>query len=218
LKAVIAFGGEEVPESRITEALWQDEEGDAGHRAFAVAVHRLRRLLGSDEIIQIHDGRVSLDRRHCWVDVWAFERLLRQADRAAREGKRDESAQRQQKALDLYRGMLFAGDSDAPWAISTRERLRSLFVRHVEVLAGYLREVGRHDQAVALYLRGIDADPLAEAFYQGLMRCYRDTARRAEGLAIYRRLRQTISVMLGVTPSPASEALYRALLSGADGP
>jgi DNA-binding SARP family transcriptional activator len=216
LKAIIAFGGEDVPESRLTEALWQDDEGDSGHQAFAVAVHRLRKLLGNDEIIQIHEGRVSLNRRYCWVDVWAFERLLAQADRAAREGEPEASARLEQQALDLYRGTLFAEDSDAPWTISPRERLRSLFIRHVGSLAAYLHGLGRHDEAVALYLRGIDADPLAEAFYQGLMRCYRDTARRAEALAIYRRLRQTISVMLGVTPSPASEALYRALVVPAD--
>ncbi len=218
LKAVIAFGGEAVPESRFTEALWHDEEGDAGHQAFAVAVHRLRRLLGNDELIQIHEGRLTLNPRYCWVDVWAFERLLTQADHAVREGRWEASVRPLQKALDLYRGMLFVEDSDAPWTISARERLRSLFIRHVGALAGNLRELGRHDEAVALYQRGIDADPLAEEFYQGLMRCYRDTARRAEGLAIYRRLRQTISVTLGVTPSPASEALYRALLAGADGP
>ncbi|HQR53900.1 MAG TPA: BTAD domain-containing putative transcriptional regulator [Burkholderiales bacterium] len=213
LKAVIASGGAEVPETRLTEALWQDEEADSGHQAFAIAVHRLRKLLGNDEIIQIHEGRVTLNQCNCWVDAWAFERLLAEADRATRAGKREEFALLVRKALDLYGGVLFAEDSDAPWTISPRERLRSLFIRHAAALAGHLHEMGRHDDAIALYLRGIDADPLAEEFYQGLMRCYRDGGRRAEGLAVYRRLRQTISVMLGVKPAPASEALYRALLN-----
>jgi len=59
----------------------------------------------------------------------------------------------------------------------------------------------------------IEAAPLAEAFYQRLMRCYRQERRSAEAIAVYRRLRQTLSVTLGVAPSPASEALYRALIS-----
>jgi DNA-binding SARP family transcriptional activator len=62
-------------------------------------------------------------------------------------------------------------------------------------------------------LRGIEADPLAEALYQGLMRCYRQEGRSAEAIRRVRRLRQTLPVTLGVAPSPAS-ALYWALMDG----
>ncbi|MGH8769870.1 MAG: bacterial transcriptional activator domain-containing protein [Burkholderiales bacterium] len=57
----------------------------------------------------------------------------------------------------------------------------------------------------------MEADDLAEELYQGLMRCYQHLHRHAEGLAVYRRLRQTLSVILNIPPSPASEALYRSL-------
>ena len=214
LKAIIAFGGKAVPEARLTEALWPDEEGDAAHQAFTAALHRLRRLLENDEIIQFHEGRVSLNPHCCWVDAWAFQRLLSQAENAAREGDREAQSRLTEQALDFYVGGFLAADTDEPWAVSLRERLRGMFIRHVAALALYVQEAGRYEDAVAYYLRGIEADPLAEELYQGLMRCYRDTGRRAEGLAIYRRLRQTISVTLGVTPSPASDALYRALLAG----
>jgi LuxR family transcriptional regulator, maltose regulon positive regulatory protein len=210
LKALVALGGEAVPENRITDALWPDE--DDAHQAYTIAVHRLRRLLGSDEIVQIHEGRVSLNQNDCWVDAWAFQRLLAQADDAARDGKREWQSELVRRALELYRGGLFSEDSDEPWSISARERLRSLFIRHVGSLACDLRDAGRFDEAVGYYLRGIDADPLAEEFYQGLMRCYLDSGRCAEGLAIYRRLRQVLSVTLGIAPSSTSETLHQALL------
>lgn len=35
--------------------------------------------------------------------------------------------------------------------------------------------------------------------------------RRAEAMAVYRRLRQTLSVTLGNQPSPQSEALFRSI-------
>ncbi|HUF22478.1 MAG TPA: bacterial transcriptional activator domain-containing protein, partial [Burkholderiales bacterium] len=60
-------------------------------------------------------------------------------------------------------------------------------------------------------LRGLDADPLAEMFYQGLMRCYARQGRHAEAISTYRRLRQTLSVVLGVAPSAGTEALVREL-------
>jgi hypothetical protein len=43
------------------------------------------------------------------------------------------------------------------------------------------------------------------------MRCYLALQRAAEGMTVFRRLRQTLSVVLGVAPSPASEAAARAL-------
>lgn len=62
--------------------------------------------------------------------------------------------------------------------------------------------------------RGIEADDLVEVFYLGLMRCYRALGRPAEAMSTYRRLRQTLSVVLGITPSPAAEALAQELREG----
>jgi len=61
------------------------------------------------------------------------------------------------------------------------------------------------------YRRGIEADELAEEFYQGVMRCHAAMGRTAEGMAAYRRLRQTLSVVLGVQPSESSEQLMQLL-------
>lgn len=62
--------------------------------------------------------------------------------------------------------------------------------------------------AIDLYLRGIDADPVVEAFYQGVMRCYAVLGRHTEAMSTYRRMRQTLSVVLGVLPSAQSRALF----------
>jgi DNA-binding SARP family transcriptional activator len=52
---------------------------------------------------------------------------------------------------------------------------------------------------------------MMEAFYQGLMRCYQRLGRRSEGISAYQRLRQVLSVTMGLTPSPSSEKLFQAL-------
>jgi two-component SAPR family response regulator len=118
-----------------------------------------------------------------------------------------------ERALLLYRGAFLASDQDEPWSLSMRERLRAKYIRHSIELGRLCEESGQWDQAIACYQRGLEADELAEAFYQGLMRCYRHLGRRAEGVAVYRRLRQTLSVILGVSASPASEVLFRELLA-----
>ena len=45
LKAIIAFGGRNVREESLLDALWPDADGDAARFALTSAIHRLRRLL-----------------------------------------------------------------------------------------------------------------------------------------------------------------------------
>lgn len=209
LKALIALGGREVAGHRLTDALWPNEEGDAAHDVLAVNLHRLRRLLGDPDSVTLHDGRVSLDPDRCWVDIWAFQRLVGEAAGAS-EAERPALLER---ALALYRGTFLACDQDEPWTLSMRERLRAKFIRHCTELGRLREESGQWEEAIACYQRGLETDELAEAFYQGLMRCYRNLDRRVEGISVYRRLRDTLSVILGIAVSPTSEELLRQLLS-----
>ena len=92
-----------------------------------------------------------------------------------------------------------------------RERLRSKFIQAVGKQGALLEKTGSYEQAIELYIRGIEADGLVEFFYQGLMRCYEKLDRRAEAASTYRRLRQTLSVTLGVPPSSESQRLFATL-------
>jgi LuxR family maltose regulon positive regulatory protein len=209
LKALICFGSREVADFQLIDALWPDTEGDAARDAFGVAVHRLRKALGNPDAIQLKEGRVSLNPRVVWVDALAFERLANEALGPSN----GEAHARVGQALALYQGGLLRGDSEEPWAAAMRERLRAKFVHLIGVAGEELEQKCEWQQAIALYLRGLDADELTESFYQGLMRCYRSMGRRAEALSIYRRMRQTLSVTLGIKPSQHSEALHASLLS-----
>jgi DNA-binding SARP family transcriptional activator len=62
-------------------------------------------------------------------------------------------------------------------------------------------------------LAPIPIDPIAEVFYQGLMRCQLGMGQVTEGVSTFRRLRQMLSVSLGIAPSAESETLHRALLA-----
>jgi DNA-binding SARP family transcriptional activator len=65
----------------------------------------------------------------------------------------------------------------------------------------------RWEEAILMYSRGLEADNLIEPFYQGLMRSYGALGRHAEAMNAYRRLRQLLSVVLGVAPSVSSRTL-----------
>ena len=211
LKALIAFGADAVPEHLLTDALWPDDEADAAHDAFNVALHRLRKLLpGGTDLVRLQNGRLSLDRDACWVDCRAFEELLADTDRASQV--QPLPLDRMRRAFALYQGHFLADDNGEAWSVSARERLRGKFSRVVVASAGAFSAAGRDEEALACYRRGIEADDLNEDFYQGVMRCALALKRPADGLVAYRRLERMLSLGLGIAPSPASQALRRSLL------
>ncbi|HEX2197471.1 MAG TPA: hypothetical protein VHG88_02455 [Burkholderiales bacterium] len=126
LKVLVACGGEQVPEGRVTDALWPRVDGDSAHRSFTSALHRLRKLLGEDRAVVLHEGRLTLDRRYFWVDAWAFEALAAEIESTADPVRVAALAERM---LALYRGPFMAGEDDAAWLIAPRERMRSRLER-----------------------------------------------------------------------------------------
>ena len=205
LKAIVAFGGKGVAEKRLIDALWPDEAGDAAHEAFAVSLHRLRKLLVHADAIQLSDGVVALDANRCWVDAWALEHAI-VCGESSKPG-----ALATDTSWQLYRGHFCSEDAEAPWVLSMRERLRGRFLRHVARTGRQLEDAGDMVTAVSVYQKGVDTDDLAEELYQGLMRCNLNLGRRAEAMAVYRRLRQTLSITLGIQPSAQSEQLFKLL-------
>ena len=127
LKVLVAYGGEQVPEHRITDALWPRIDGDSAHRSFTSALHRLRKLLGEDRAVVLHEGRVSLDRRYFSIDTWELEAIAAEAESAREPAHLEAFAERM---LKLYRGPFLAGE-EAPWQIAPRERLRARLARVV---------------------------------------------------------------------------------------
>ena len=131
LKAIIAFGGRDVKDYLLIDALWADQEGDVARDAFRVALHRLRKLLGRTDAIVIDDGRVGFDPRLCWVDAMAFDDGLQRATTATR-------------ALGRYRGAFLPGDVDEPWTAPMRDRLRKRFLNATGEIGAQLERDGDH--------------------------------------------------------------------------
>ena len=205
LKAIIAFGASEVPEQKVIDALWPDDEGDAARRSLSATLHRLRNVLGDLKVVRHSGGELTLDERFCWIDARAFESRIERARRDPRE---------LDKALALYRGAFLPQEEGVAWAASTRERLRAKFIHAAGACGAALEASNQHEVAIDLYLRGIEADYLVEPFFQGLMRCYEKLDRRTEAISAYRRLREILSMTLGVMPSSATQRLYQTLRLG----
>jgi two-component SAPR family response regulator len=215
LKAIVALGGREIGTTSLMSALWPDVDGDIAQRSFDTTLHRLRKMLGDSRVLVLKEGKLSLDSRYCWVDVWSFERLLGQSHRLLMRdntGKQVFSVGRSTEDLtNLYHDHFLANEYLTSWSVSMHERLRSKFIHHLLEVGRYMEKHGFWEQAMHCYRKGIDIDDLVEVFYQRLMVCCLETRRLSEGLSAYRRCCQVLSITLGLQPEPETEALYRSL-------
>jgi DNA-binding SARP family transcriptional activator len=213
LKLLVALGGAERREGEISDLLWPDADGDTARNSFKVTLRRLRELLGVENVLQIHDGRLMLDRRQCWTDVQAFEQLLSAPlpDNGHDDGA--EAIRSRRKALSLYRGPFLSEDADKSWAITCRKRLQTRFTSNILALGAIFLANGDHGRAIDCFLKGLDAEPVSEELYQQLMQSYLDAGLRSEAVAAYQRCSKLLFSLLGVAPSPKTTAIYQAALS-----
>lgn len=200
LAGLLSRGGRQVGAQALWDALWPDLEGDAAADAFTMALHRMRKILGSDAAILLQDGRLSLNPALCWVDAWAFDEC---ADAAHDIPSLD-------AALDLYRGHFLESDAPQAWSLATRDRHRTQMLQAIERVAGTEAAAGRHESAARIYGRGQSIDPLCEALYQGQIRCLLNLGQRAEAARVYARCADMLAAAFNVTPSlETSEMLQR---------
>jgi len=214
LKLLVLSDATPIGAGELADKLWPDSDGDTARNCLQVAVHRLRRLLGHEHAVLVHDRKLRLDRRLCWVDLWQFETEVAQLVEMPIGGA--EFASRAHHALRLYRGQLFAHEPDQAWMLAPRERLRRTWLDLVRRLGRHYEMRGEWDAGHDLYQTAIELDPLAEELYRKLMLCQHTVGHRNEALCTYRRCRQQLVAVLGVEPSPETERVYRALCSAAN--
>ncbi len=217
LQALIAFGGRDVHSETLAAALWPDAEGDNAQNTFDVTLHRLRRSFGVKNLLLLHDRRLTLNSQMAWVDVWVFERMVNFNERLLRRTS-DAATLRQlsrssERLLNLYQGAFLEREALRPWMLSLRERLRSKLLRFI-LDSGKVWEAHREwNQAIRLYQKGLEVEPLGEALYQQLIICYRDSGRFAEAINTFHQCRKQLAEQLHIQPSPVTFNLYQSLKS-----
>jgi LuxR family maltose regulon positive regulatory protein len=217
LKVVIAYGGREVSETHITEALWPRIDGDSAHRSFNSTLHRLRKLLGEDRALVLSEGKLSLDGRYIWTDTWALDQLTALIDQfwRTRRDKIDRGAVsvHGDRLLELYKGAFLGNETDEPWVQTLRQRLRTRYVRTASDIAHFWQQAGDIERAIDYLHRVLDMDDLAESAYRQLMQCYGDLGRIAEAVEGYARCRSVLAARLGVEPSVETRGIYEKLVN-----
>jgi len=99
------------------------------------------------------------------------------------------------------------------WAGTERERLRTLYLRAADRLAAALLLAGRAESAVAVAEAMLRHDACWERAYVLLMQAHSAGGNRPQAVRAYTRCRTTLQAELGVTPTPATVAVYNRIIA-----
>ena len=201
------------PKERIIDELWPDIEPRVGGARFDRCATYVRASARGTEDSRMYVERVGesayrLDDSAWWVDVWEFERLIREAERS---DDADEAVTKFRDAVALYRGE-FCDDAYYPWLDGIRERFRNLFVEACGRLAYLLSTAQEHDQALSVLDRAIQTDPVCEDLVRRAIAVEAALGRRGAALARYRKLETILDEQLSVEPDPETRGLVERLL------
>ena len=85
-------------------------------------------------------------------------------------------------------------------------RIRARFICRIGALGAGLEAAGQAESAACIYQRVVEQEPIAEDIYRRLMSFELQLGRRAAAYEACRRCSQ-LSILLGIAPSAATEAL-----------
>ena len=212
LMLLIAYGGTEVSIEKIIDALWYETDGDMARSAFSTTLNRLRNLIGIKEAIQLRAGKVTVDKNYCWVDTWVFVRALDEAESLWEKGEKQQAIVLYEKAVTLYKGHFLAGESEEPWMIPLRERLKNKFLDAILKLGKRWEKKEVFETAIMYYKKGLAIDNLEEIFYQRLMTCFDNLGHYAEVIKVYKQCKNILNEILRITPSYETKAIYKKIV------
>lgn len=209
------------PQSRDTLAtlLWPNSDQREARARLRRTLYLLAQTCG-DDMIAIEADTVRLHpMASLWVDSVTF---LEQARSGLGSGSVVSHAGAHRftllsQAVDLYTDDFLAGFTlpDSPvfdeWQFFHREQLRGILAQTLEALVEERQASQDWVAALGYARRWLDLDPLHEPAQRTLMRLYALAGQQAAALRQYQECVRLLETELGVTPEPATTALYEAI-------
>jgi predicted ATPase/DNA-binding SARP family transcriptional activator/Tfp pilus assembly protein PilF len=206
-----------VPRDELADALWGDQLPRSWETSLRVVVSRLRTWLGtagldSASVLTSAFGCYQLHLPEATqVDVEQAAADLDAARAALAGGDAPAALAAALAAKEVAEGAFLPGGSE-PWVERRQAELRRLRVEALEVLADAALATGEYAASLPAADEAAALEPLRESAYVRVMRAHAAAGNRGAALRAYERCRTVLLEELGVSPSPATEAAYLALL------
>ena len=203
LLAYLAGGGfRPHTRERLMSLLWGTHGVMQAHQNLRHGLHRLRVILGKSAILNKGE-QISLAAEVLACDVVQFEALVMEGTHPALRN-----------AVALYEGPFLANLSITEpdwdeWVTTERQRLEHHALRAMVALGAHELGMANAEGAIQVALRAVAINPLREDAHRLILKALAADGRKAEALAHYDQLKETLNRELGVEPDPATARLQR---------
>ena len=204
LKALIAFGCDNVSENQLADVLWPDSDGAQALQALATTLMRLRRIIGAEAVIR-QGGRLSINHAVCWVDARALQSVL-SARKQAIDFEFDATTK-------VYRGRFLENETSWSWCVPLREKLHAAICAFVTRSAQSACDQGRLERMVEICDTGIAIHDVEEEFYRLKASALILLGRPEAALATYSSLESLLGARFGATLSTSARLFVRSLVN-----
>ncbi|CAH1215445.1 Protein-glutamate methylesterase/protein-glutamine glutaminase [Paenibacillus plantiphilus] len=160
-----------VSKDTLLELLWPGLDERKGIANLQTSIYRIRNLCKTDELKDVmminfsHYGYI-LETKKMTVDAEEWDLQLRQLEPISYINAADH-----QRAFDLYRGDYF-GEDQYFWAEVERNRLKRMWLDLSGSLGQFYDRNGRDREALAIYHRVVQHEPLLEEAHMAIMNIY----------------------------------------------
>ncbi|REH45914.1 BTAD domain-containing putative transcriptional regulator [Kutzneria buriramensis] len=216
LARLVAADAHPVAVSALVELLWGLDAPLDADRTVRTYVSRLRKAIGSPELIITRAPGYLLRGDPDLVDAVRFERLAAAGHRSLEAGRPDVAIGQLAAALRLWRGDAYEDFPGLPALTSEGRRLAQL--RHDAVQDRIDAELATgHGQHLVAELEGLTTShPENERLWGQLMTALYRAGRQTDALEAFRRARLVLIEEFGVEPSPVLTDIHRRILTQDD--
>ena len=205
-----------VPDYRISEILWSEDEPPTAEAQLRTYVYGLRKALGSDAKIVRQSPGYRLEVSPDQIDLVRFERLVADGRRSMVEQRIVEAAQQFRAALDLWQGPALSGVTE-PLARIEQPRLEEARLAVVEDWVDAQLTLGQHHELISELTKLVSEQPLRERLRAQFMVALYRSGQQADALNIFHDARRVLSDELGIDPGLELRRTYESILQGEPG-
>lgn len=213
LLAVLALHvGRVVSAEHLVEALWGEDPPAAVRNGLQGLASKLRRALGSSDLIVMRGDGYALDLPPDAIDVGGFEQRAAEGRAMAAAGEPGRAVDLLAEADALWRGDPLADFVYEDFASAAITRLSESRLSVLEERLDLELQLGRHQRATVQLEGLVAAHPLREGFRGLLMLALYRAGRQADALRVFQEGRQLLGEELGLEPGPELRRLESAIL------
>ncbi len=216
LQYLLLHKNEAVPNFKLYEALWPNEESTNPENALKTLISRLRSVLADcDEKL----GKCIVTKRgsYRWdnelgieVDLFEYEQLCK--DLKTVTALTPEIKAKFNKILEMYTGNLLSGIEHEEWIISRSIYLHNEYLHLVYQYIELLKQAPDYDEIIHVCRMALDVDAFDERLHLELMDALVKTKRNNEALLQYKHVTNIHFRYLGIQPPEGIREFYKQII------